>query len=147
MNKIFVAGLFLSAALLPAQTAVNGRGTVLVAKNEVSEPAAVTPSDIPTSSARRISTGVVAPKLIAAPEVHVAISDFPANTLANQKVVVAFRVDEKGVPQNVHLLKSVNQTVDARVLAAVSAARFEPATLDDQSVAMDMDLNIKFEAR
>lgn len=146
MYKISVATLFLSAALLPAQTAVNGQGTTLVAKNDVSEPA-IAASDVPATHARRVSTGVTSPKLISAPTVHVAVSDFPTAVLASQKAVVAFRVDEKGIPQNVHLVKSVNQTVDARVLSAVSAYRYEPAMLNDQAVAMDVNLNVNFEAR
>ncbi len=60
---------------------------------------------------------------------------------------VSFRVDEKGVPQNVHLLKSVNQSVDTRVLAAIREYRFEPAQLDEQSVAMDVNLAINFATR
>lgn len=144
MHKILAASLFLSTVLLPAQTVVNGQGAVLVAKN--SEPT-VAASDVPMAHARRVSTGVIAPKLLSSPTVRVALSDFPTENLSTQHVVVAFRVDEKGVPQNVHLLKSVNQTVDSRILAAVREYRFEPATLDDQTVAMDVNLNVNFEAR
>lgn len=144
MHKILASTLFLSTALLPAQTVANGQGAVLLAKN--SEPAVVS-SDAPATHARRISTGVTAPKLISSPTVRVSLTDFPNENLALQHVVVAFRVDEKGVPQNVHLVKSINQTVDGRILAAVRDYRFEPATLDDQAVAMDVNLNVNFEAR
>ncbi|HWT66805.1 MAG TPA: TonB family protein [Terracidiphilus sp.] len=144
MHKILASTLFLSTALLPAQTVANGQGAVLLAKN--SEPAVVA-SDVPAAHARRVSTGVTAPKLISGPAVRVAISDFPSQNLSFQHVVVSFKVDEKGVPQNVHLVKSINQTVDARILAAVRDYRFEPATLDDQVVAMDVNLNVNFEAR
>lgn len=146
MHKLSIASIFLSAALLPAQTAVNGQGTTLVAKNNVSEPA-IAASDASTATPRRITTGVTAPKFLSGPAVHVSVTDFPTANLATQKVVVAFRVDEHGVPQNVHLVQSVNQTVDARVIAAVSAYRFQPASLDDQNVAMDMNLKVNFEAR
>jgi TonB family protein len=144
MHKIFVATLFLSTALLPAQTVANGQGTELIAKN--SEPALLS-SDVPTSQARRISTGVTAPKLLTGPTVRVAVEDFPTKNVSLQHVVVAFRVDEKGIPQNVHLVKSINQAVDSRILAAVRNYRFEPATLDEQTVAMDVNLNVNFEAR
>lgn len=146
MNKIFVASLFLSTALLSAQTVTNGQGAVLIASNNTTEPAAVSDASI-SAPARHVSTGVIAPKLISNPVVRVAISDFPSESLVTQHVVVGFRVDEKGVPQNVHLLKSVNQAVDARVLAAVRDYRYEPAQLDGQSVAMDVNLNVNFEAR
>ena len=144
MHKIFAATLFLSTALLPAQTVANGQGAALLAKN--SEPAIVA-SDVPATHARRISTGVIAPKLLSGPSVRVSLTDFPGQNISFQHVVVAFRVDEKGVPQNVHLVKSVNQAVDSRILAAVRDYRFEPATLDDQAVAMDVNLNVNFEVR
>lgn len=146
MHKMFIASLFLSTALLPAQT--KGQGATLVAKNEITSEPAAPASDVTTSQpARRVSTGVTAPKLISGPTVHVAVSDFPTENLAVEHVVVNFRVDEKGIPQDVQLVKSVNQTVDNRVLAAVREYRFEPAKLNEQSVAMDMNLNINFEAR
>ncbi|MDR3741339.1 MAG: TonB family protein [Terracidiphilus sp.] len=144
MHKILAATLFLSTALLPAQTVANGQGTELIAKN--SEPAVLT-SDVPAAHTRRVSTGVVAPKLHSNPTVRVAVTDFPTQNVSTQHVVVAFRVDEKGVPQNVRVVKSVNQAVDSRILAAVRDYRFEPATLDDQTVAIDMNLNVNFEVR
>ncbi len=147
MYKIFAASLFLSTVLLPAQTVANGQGAVLVASNNPASESAVAPaSDAPVAHARRVSTGVTAPKLIAGPQVHVAVSDFPLQTVTGQSAVVAFRVDEKGIPQDVRLVKSVSQAVDSRILAAVREYRFEPAKLDDQSVAMDVNLNVNFEA-
>lgn len=142
MRRILVSSLFLSTVLLPAQTVTNGQGATLVASNN-SAPA-VAASDVPTTSARRVTTGVTAPKLISKPVVRIALSDFPAVDLATQHMVVNFRVDEKGVPQNVRLMKSVNPTVDGRVLAAVSSYRFEPAMLDEQAVPMDVNLAINF---
>jgi TonB family protein len=147
MHKIFAASLFLSTVLLPAQTVTNGQGAVLIASNNIAtEPAAATDATV-SAPARRISTGVMAPKLISNPVVRVALSDFPSENLTTQHVVVGFRVDEKGVPQNVHLVQSVNQAVDARILAAVRDYRFEPAQLDNQNVAMDVRLSVNFEVR
>jgi len=147
MHKIFAASLFLSTALLSAQTVTSAQGAVLIAKNEVAtEPAAASDATL-RAPARRVSTGIVAPKLISTPVVSVATTDFPTQDLAIEHVVVGFRVDEYGVPQNVHLVKSVNQAVDARILAAVRAYRYEPAKLDGQNVAIDVNLNVNFEAR
>lgn len=147
MHKIFAASLFLSTVLLPAQSVTNGQGAVLIASNNnVTESAPATDATL-SAPARRISTGVTAPKLISNPVVHVALTDFPVENLTNEHVIVGFRVDEKGVPQNVHLLQSVNQAVDARILAAVREYRFEPAKLDEQNVAMDVRLNVNFEVR
>lgn len=145
MRRILVSSLFLSTVLLPAQTVTNGQGATLIARND-SAPA-VAASDIPTTSARRVTTGVTAPKLISEPVVRVSLTDFPTTDLATQHMAVSFRVDEKGIPQNVHLLKSINQSVDARVLAAVREYRFEPAKLDEQAVPMDVNLAINFATR
>jgi TonB family protein len=59
-------------------------------------------------------------------------------------MLVGFRVDEKGIPQNVHLLQSVSQAVDERVLEAVRQYRFIPAKLDDQNVEIDINLVVNF---
>jgi TonB family protein len=77
----------------------------------------------------------------------VSAADFPTNDLAAQHMVVSFRVDENGAPQNVHLVKSVSQTVDERVMAAVRQYRFVPATLDDQIVPVDVNLVINFQEK
>jgi TonB family protein len=62
-------------------------------------------------------------------------------------MVVSFRVDESGAPQNVHLVKSVSQIVDERVMAAVRQYRFVPGTLDDQNVPVDVNLVISFQEK
>ena len=77
----------------------------------------------------------------------VSTTDFPTQDLTTQHLLVSFRVDEKGTPQNVHLLKSVNQAVDQRVLEAVRQYHFVPGTLDDQNVAVDVNLIVNFEKR
>jgi TonB family protein len=153
MRRILVASLFLSTVLLPAQTVTQGQGATLVARNDSSAGSAVPDSmnaatDVTTAPAgRRISTGVTAPKLISEPNIHLAVADFPTADLATQHIVVSFRVDQFGVPQNVHLLKSAGQNVDERVLTAVRGYRFEPAQLDDQAVSMNMNLVVNFATR
>lgn len=148
MRRILVSSLFLSSVLLPAQTATNGQRTLLVARNDSAAVSAAQPvTDASIPNARRVSTGVVWPKLISEPTVSVSASDFPTRDLAVQQMVVGFQVDEKGFPQNVHLLKSVNQAVDERVLGAVRQYHFVPGTLDDQNVAVDVNLVVHFKAR
>jgi len=149
MRHIFVAGIFLSSVLLNAQTVTKAQSATLVARNEANPAAAVgAATDIPTTtSGRRVSTGVIAPKLISEPVVKVATTDFPSEDLASQHVVVGFRVDPTGAPTNVHLVKSVNPSVDQKVLAAIRQSRFAPATLDDQAVPMDINLIVSFQAR
>ena len=62
-------------------------------------------------------------------------------------MIVAFTVDENGNPQNVHLLKSVSPRVDERVMASVRQYRFEPATLDNQKIAVDVNMQVNFAGR
>jgi TonB family protein len=149
MRRIIVSTLFLSTVLLNAQTGTKGQSVTLVAHNDAAALAAsstaqpATDADT-TTHARRISTGVIGPKLISEPTLAVSAADFPTHDLAAQHMVVSFRVDESGAPQNVHLVKSVSQTVDERVMAAVRQYRFAPATLDDQNVPMDVNLVINF---
>jgi TonB family protein len=146
MRRIILSTLFVSATLMHAQAAVKGQGAALEARNENTiAVAAVDRGSVP--SARPVSTGVVWPKLISGPTMRVSAADFPTADLAAQHTVVSFRVDEKGIPQNVHLLKSVNQAVDEHVLRAVREYRFAPGTLDDQKVAVDINLVVNFTAQ
>lgn len=145
MRRIILSSLFLSTVMLNAQAVTKGQGATLVAHNEATTAAA---TDVPmATAARRISTGVISPKLLTEPTVKVSTADFSSEDLAAQHLVVAFRVDQNGTPQNVHLLKSVNPTVDSKVLAAVRGYRYEPATLDEIAVPMDVNLVVSFATR
>ena len=153
MRIIIAASLFLSTVLLPAQTVTKGQGATLEARSESSNPLAMSAASDPstdvssTQPSRRISTGVKFPKLISGPRLSVSTADFPTNDVAGQHLVVSFKVDENGVPQNLRLVKSVSPSVDSRILSAVSAYRFEPGTLDDQKVAVDVNLVVNFQLR
>jgi TonB family protein len=149
MRRIILSTLFLSTVLLHAQSATKGQGETLEARNDAASASAVQPATDAAAlpSGRRISTGVTWPKLISVPTVSVSATDFPTRDLAAEHMVVGFLVDEKGIPQNIHLLKSVNQSVDQRVLDAVRQYRFKPGTLDDQNVAVDVNLIVNFQER
>lgn len=148
MRNIIVSTLLLSSVLLHAQTGTKGQSVTLVAHNDAASAVTASATDVnSTTPARRISTGVTWPKLISEPALSVSAADFPTNDLAAQHMVVSLRVDQNGAPQNVHLVKSVNQTVDERVMAAVRQYRFVPATLDDQIVPVDVNLVINFQEK
>jgi TonB family protein len=150
MRRIIVSTLLLSTVLLHAEKGTQGQSGSLEARNNavasLSDAAPVV-TDNASAPSRRISTGVTWPKLISEPNVSVSSADFPTRDLAAQHMVVSFRVDEKGAPQNVHLVKSVNQAVDERILAAVRQYRFVPGTLDDQNVPVDVNLVVNFEQK
>lgn len=151
MRHALIASLFLSSVLLNAQTATKGQSATLEASSESANtlpaPAAAShASDVAAvQPARRVSTGVTWPKLISEPVVNVSAADFPTNELSTQHMLVSFRVDENGIPQNVHMVKPVNEIVDERVLEAVRQYHFEPGTLDDRAVPIDVNLMVNFQ--
>jgi TonB family protein len=146
MRRIILSTLFLSTVLVHAQTSTPGQGVTLEARNNATN-ALPASTDASIPAGRRISTGVVFPKLISAPSFSVSATGFPTDDLAAQHMVVGFRVDENGAPQNVHLVKSVSPSVDEQVLTAVRQYRFTPGTLDNQTVPVDVDLLINFQRK
>jgi TonB family protein len=94
-----------------------------------------------TTGAVRISTGVVAPKLI-----HTV--DVEANTVSAQSpngtraAVVLLTVDATGKPSDVKIVKSPGVGMDASILAAVRQFRFQPGTLDGQKAEIPVQLEI-----
>jgi len=149
MHRSIGLSLAFSAMLLHAQSATKGQSATLEARNATANTLAANAAapSYETTHPRPVSSGVVGPKLITGPAITVATSDFAPRDLASQYVIVHLRVDETGAPHQVEIMKTVNPTVDSRVLAAVRGYRFEPATLDQQAVPMDLDLRINFEPR
>lgn len=151
-NVVAVCAIF-SSVLLHAQPVAKGSSVNLEAKNNYAgvlfAHGSPQPSTDATTNAQplRISSGVVWPKLISEPSFKVSSSDFIDLNLATHQAVVSFTVDESGKPQNVHLTKSVNPTVDERVLNAVRQYRYLPATLNNQKVAVDINLEVNFARR
>lgn len=150
MRRILISSLFLSTVFLHAQAKTKGQKATLQALNEIaSAPVAAAPEPASDASAnipaRRITSGVTGPKLISRPTLTVSSADFPNQDLEAQHVVLSFRVDANGTPQNIHIVESVNQTVDERVMAAVRNSRYTPASLDGQDVPLDMNLVVNFQ--
>lgn len=127
MRKAIVAILSLSSfafqaqASTPAQTQDAGNGPAQV---------------------KRISTGVIAPKLIYKVDV-VADSAETARLMNNDcKVVVAMIVDKSGRPSDLKIVQSAGANVDASVLAAVSQYRFAPGMVSNQPIATPLNLEV-----
>lgn len=126
MRHIIASTVVLSSLLLPAAA---------FASKPADEPAATTP-------APRISTGVVGPFLqnsltISAP------GGFPASDIpADAQVGVSFVVDEKGLPENIQVTKSINPAWDSQVVEAVSKLHYRPARIDDHKIPVDMNLTV-----
>jgi TonB family protein len=121
MRKVLVAILSLSSLALHAQA---------------NSPAQTQPQ------VKRISTGVIAPKLIYKVDV-VADSTGTARLISDDtKVVVGMIVDKTGKPSDLKIIKSAGAGVDASVLAAVSQYRFTPGTVSNQPIATPLNLEV-----
>ncbi len=128
MRKLIVAILSLSSFMLhaqantPAQTQVASNGSA--------------------PQVKRISTGVIAPKLIYKVNV-VADSTGTARLLNNDtRVVVGMIVDKTGRPTDLKILQSAGAGVDASVLTAVSQYRFSPGMVSNQPIATPLNLEV-----
>lgn len=128
MRKILVAILSLSSVMLHAQASTPA--PTQVATNG------------PAPQVTRISTGVIAPKLIYTVDV-VADSNGTARLLTNECVVtVGMIVDKTGKPSDLKIVRSAGPGVDASVLAAVSQYRFTPGMVSNQPIATPLNLEV-----
>ena len=90
---------------------------------------------------KRISTGVIAPKLIY--KVDVVADPSATRFLQNDTtVVVGMIVDKSGRPEDLKIIRSSGTGLDANVLAAVSQYRFTPGTVSNQPVATPLNLEV-----
>jgi len=143
-RSVIMAALALTPALLhaqatsPAQTASH---TVLEAR--ATAPAAIktaVPTDAPGSV--RVSTGIVAPKLIKKADINAISGLSEAFIPGDVTVVVSMTVDAKGKPTDLAIAQGFGPVVDQEVLNAVSQFRFEPGTLDGQPFALPVRLQV-----
>ncbi len=127
MRHIIASSVILSSLLLPAAA---------FATKPTDEPAA-------TTAAPRVTTGVIGPFLVnslnlTAPAGPAAYCPSPADA----QVGISFVVDEKGVPENIQVTKSINPSWDTQVVEAVSKLHYRPARIDDQKIPVDMNLTV-----
>ena len=142
-RSVLLAALALSTSLIPAQAAspahiaipnvVLARAVAPAMYNAASE-AALGPL--------RVSTGVVAPKLIKSAGLPAIAGLSEAFIPGDTTVVVSLTVDAKGKPTNVAIEQGFGPVVDQEVLKAVSQFRFEPGTLDGQPFALPVRLQV-----
>jgi TonB family protein len=151
-RTIFMATLALTPALLHAQAtmpAQTSSPTVLSARvapvadikaaSSKNAPAASSPSTV------RVSTGVVAPKLLN----PIVLASTPENRVrvaaTDHTLIVTMTVDETGKPQQVAVSQATDAALGQEVVAAISQARFKPGTLDGQPFALPVRLRVIIE--
>lgn len=146
MRKVIVATLALTPMLLhaqansPAQTPSTVPAPLhskLIQPKEFNSSEA----DHGTVTPIRISTGVVAPKLISTVQIE-SDSDRTSAFPVERKTKVAMTVDATGKPSELKIVQSLGPVMDKNVLAAVSRYRFAPGTLDGTPTAVPVDLEV-----
>ncbi len=139
MRNLIAAALLLSPLALAAQTSVQTNN--MQARLASSAYAAATNTAHPTAPVR-VSTGVVAPKLIHTVDIQADSRDIFAISGIEHKVTVAMIVDETGKPNDLKIVASDDAVANQNVLAAVSQYRFTPGTLSNQPTAVPVNLEI-----
>jgi hypothetical protein len=125
MRRVLAASLLLPSLFLPA---------VAKASTPVDDATAPTPV--------RVSTGVIAPVLLGKAVLSLPVGYSFDLIPADAQVQLSLTVDEKGQPQNIHIVKSFSPFIDANVIDTVSQFHFRPGTIDNQPVAVDLNLTV-----
>jgi len=91
------------------------------------------------------STGPCATSPVA---IHAVLPEYSEEARQAQlagEVVVALVVGKKGVPSDVHVVKSLGKGLDERAIAAVEQWKFTPGTFKGHAVAVSVTLPIYFQ--
>ncbi|MHB1959174.1 MAG: TonB family protein [Acidobacteriaceae bacterium] len=92
----------------------------------------------PAAAPVRISSGIVAPKLISSAHIQWAGDSF----VDDKTVIVHLTVDPSGKPVDLSIVRSSNPLMNQNVLEGVKQYRFQPGTLDDSPYSVPMDLEV-----
>jgi len=142
MRQALLATLFLSPVLLHAQANSPAQTQIALAARPATVAAAGAADRGNVAKPVRISTGVVAPKLVHSIPVSSEGTNPWTNVAIEKTVTVNMIVDETGKPTNLKIVKSAGPLVDHNVLAAVSQYRFEPGTVSNQAVSFPLNLEV-----
>jgi hypothetical protein len=126
MRHIVAGSILLSSLFLPAAA-------------RASQPL----DDVTASTqAPRISTGVTAPVLLQS--IGLAIpAGLPKDAIpVDAQVGLTLTVDDKGEPQDIHVVKGINPFWDARIVAAVSKFHYRPGSIDAKAIPVNLNLTI-----
>ena len=142
-RSIFVAALALTPALLHAQAKLPAQTVLLAHALPVAAIRAAAPKDFGPKI--RISTGIVAPRLLNAITLASAAGLQNRMLPENVNMVVTLTVDATGKPSNIEIAQPTGTGLDQQVVAALSQARFQPGTLDGEAYTLPVRLNVIIE--
>ena len=150
MRKVIVATLALTPMLLhaqansPAQTQTSPASSL---QSNLIQPKELIASEadhgtIRTATPSRISTGVIAPKLIRTAQIESDYDASPREFSLERRTVVSMVVDATGKPSDLKIVKPINPVMDKNVLAAVGQYRFAAGTLDGEPTIVPVNLEV-----
>ena len=150
MRKVIVATLALTPMLLHAQASspapTQSSPTSTTLQSKLVQPKELNASEADHGTAHvaptRVSTGVVAPKLISTVRIESDYDATPRGFIVDRKTVVEMNVDATGKPSDLKIVGSLGPVMDHNVLAAVSQYRFTPGTLDGQPTTIPVNLEV-----
>jgi TonB family protein len=148
MRKVIVAALALSPLMLHAQASSPAQPQSSTMQARFSEPSALiaaadTNRTTTPTGPRRISSGVVAPKLVSTVDISTSGNAMWNLVPLSKTVVVGMIVDPSGKPTELKIIQSAGETMDKNILEAVSQYRFTPGTVSHQAVASPLKLEIE----
>ncbi len=149
MRTVIAATLALTPMLLHAQANSPAQTQSSPSSSNTLQSKLVEPKELNASEAVahtvtpfRVSTGVIAPKLVHTVSVESDTDFAPRGFSLDRKTVVEMVVDATGKPSNLKILRSLGPVMDHNVLAAVSRYRFRPGTLDGQPTSVPVNLEV-----
>ena len=87
----------------------------------------------------RVFTGLIAPIRMTNLQLMPAVAP-----VREGEVVVGYTVDTAGVPEDVHVVKSLDESSNERVLEAVRKIRYTPGKLNGQAIETPVTLHVAF---
>lgn len=149
MNIRIAAALLLSPLMVHAQA--NPLAQTQAAQAPVLESSLAMPASFMLSSSadapaagsvtERISTGVVAPKLLKT----VPVEENTASITSykhNREALVSMVVDESGKPTDVKIVQSAGADLDRNIVEAVKQYRYTPATVSGEVSPIKVNLHL-----
>ncbi|KAA6460102.1 TonB family protein [Acidobacteria bacterium AB60] len=117
---------------------------MLLASSLIPAAASAAPSEASAASGTpvRITTGVVPPAVLNSTRFTVTSEALAGVGLEQPSAVLHLKVNDKGLAEDVRIVRPINPKADEQVLAAVRGFRFRPATLDGVPVPVELTLTV-----
>jgi len=90
----------------------------------------------------KVGSGIVAPKPIKFREAE--FSDYARQKKIQGVCMLTLTVDEHGLPKDIHVVRSVEPSLDEKAMEAVYDYRFKPAMLNGNPVPVSLSVEVSF---